>query len=240
MNFNITEKMFTFFHRLIEKNFHLKKISKIIKNSSNSNNPIIFDVGSNVGESIELFLDLYENPTIYSFEPQKESFEILIDKYDKNEKIKLFKLAFGSKKEELNLKINIKSSTSTFSKINTNSKYFKLKSLILSNKKKNIFLNEEKAQVEKIDNFLVNQKIQYIDILKIDTEGFELEVIKGAEEALKKTKVIIIEFHLNDMYLDYNPKKIEDLLHSNNFTLMKSLKFPFMQYEDRIYINKKF
>ena len=61
MNFNITEKMFTFFHRLIEKNFHLKKISKIIKNSSNSNNPIIFDVGSNVGESIELFLDLYEN-----------------------------------------------------------------------------------------------------------------------------------------------------------------------------------
>mgnify|MGYP004306705227 CR=1 FL=1 len=56
----------------------------------------------------------------------------------------------------------------------------------------------------------------------------------------KKTKIIIIEFQLNDMYLNYNPKKIDDFLINNNFTLVTALKFPFMLYEDRIYINKKY
>ena len=59
-------------------------------------------------------------------------------------------------------------------------------------------------------------------------------------KALKKTKIIIIEFQLNDMYLNYNPKKIDDFLINNNFTLVAALKFPFMLYEDRIYINKKY
>ena len=48
------------------------------------------------------------------------------------------------------------------------------------------------------------------------------------------------EFQLNDMYLDYDAKKIEDFLAANNFVLIKALKFPFMQYEDRVYINKKY
>ena len=94
-------------------------------------------------------------------------------------------------------------------------------------------------QVEKLDNFFAENKIQSIDILKIDTEGFELQVVEGAKETLNKTKIIVIEFQLHDMYLDYNSKKIEDLLIEKNFFLIKSLKFPFMKYEDRIYINKK-
>ena len=49
----------------------------------------------------------------------------------------------------------------------------------------------------------------------------------------------IIEFQLNDMYLNYNPKKIDRFLTNNNFELIATFKFPFMQYEDRIYINKK-
>ena len=93
--------------------------------------------------------------------------------------------------------------------------------------------------MEKVDNFFNENKINTIHILKIDTEGFELNVIKGAKETLHKTKIIIIEFQLNDMYLDYDPKKIENFLMINNFVLVKSLKFPFMRYEDRVYINKK-
>jgi hypothetical protein len=42
------------------------------------------------------------------------------------------------------------------------------------------------------------------------------------------------------MYLNYNPKRIENFLINNNFTLIAALKFPFMLYEDRIYINKKY
>ena len=79
MSFNIAEKIFTFFHRLIEKHYHFKKLSKVLKNINVSDNPLIFDVGSNVGESLDFFLNLYEKPIIYSFEPQKESFDILLN-----------------------------------------------------------------------------------------------------------------------------------------------------------------
>ena len=240
MYLNLNEKIFSFFHRLIEKNYHLRRLSKTLKDITASNNPVIFDIGANEGESIDFFLNLFANSTIYSFEPEMNSYQKLIKKYGENKTINLFNLAFGDKKEKLKLKINVKSSTSTFSKINTQSKYYNLKSLILNPKRNNIFLGEEEVQVEKIDNFFSQKKIKTIHILKIDTEGFELNVIEGAKETLQKTKIIIIEFQLNDMYLNYDSNKIEDFLIINNFALVKSLKFPFMQYEDRVYINKKY
>ena len=238
MHSNLRETIFSFFHRFIEQKYHLRKLSAVIKDIAFYKYPTIFDVGGNEGESIDLFLDLFKNPKIYSFEPEKKSFQKLLEKYGKNKAVNLFNFAFGNKKEKLKLKINVKSSTSTLSKINTKSKYYNLKSLILNSNKNNIFVGKEKVKVKKIDDFFSQKKIKTIHILKIDTEGFELNVIKGAKKALKKTKIIIIEFQLNDMYLNYNPKKIDDFLINNNFTLVAALKFPFMLYEDRIYIKK--
>jgi|TARA_B100000959_G_C14741215_1_gene525149 FkbM family methyltransferase len=240
MHLNLSEKIFSFFHRFIEKKYHMKRLSKILRDIAFFKYPTIFDVGGNEGESIDFFLNLYDNPKIYSFEPETKSYQKLLRKYRKNKAINLFKFAFGNRKEELKLKVNVKSSTSTLSKINTKSKYYHLKSLILNRSKNNFFLGEEKVKVKKIDDFFYQKKIKTIHILKIDTEGFEFNVIKGAKKALKKTKIIIIEFQLNDMYLNYNPKRIENFLINNNFTLIAALKFPFMLYEDRIYINKKY
>ena len=240
MCLNLSQKIFSFFHRFIEKKYHLQRLSKILGSETIFKNPIIFDVGANEGETIDFFLSLFKNPTIYSFEPEMKSYKKLLKKYEKNKAINLFNLAFGNKKEKLKLKTNIKSSTSTLSKINTKSKYYNFKSFMLSPGTNNIFLSEENVQVEKVDNFFNQNEISTIHILKIDTEGFELNVIKGAQETLQKTKIIIIEFQLNDMYLDYDAKKIEDFLAANNFVLIKALKFPFMQYEDRVYINQKY
>mgnify|MGYP001228589029 FL=1 len=240
MHLNLSEKIFSFFHQFIEKKYHLPRLSKILKDITFYKCPTIFDVGGNEGESIDFFLNLFDNPKIYSFEPETKSYQKLLKKYGKNKTINLFKFAFGNKKEELKLKINVKSSTSTLSKINVKSKYYYLKSLILNRSKNNVFLGEEKVKVKKIDDFFYQKKIKTIHILKIDTEGFELNVIKGAKKVMKKTKIIIIEFQLNDMYLNYYPKKIDDFLINNNFTLVAALKFPFMPYEDRIYINKKY
>ena len=150
----------------------------------------------------------------------------------------MYNFALGNKKEELYLNKNIKSSTSTLSKINTKSKYYNFKLSILNPIKKNVFLSKEKVKVEKIDDFFYQKKINAIDILKIDTEGFELNVIEGAINTLQKTRIIIKEFLSHDMYLNYDPKKIEDFLITNNFLLIKSIKYPLVKYEDRVYINK--
>ena len=72
----------------------------------------------------------------YTFNTKENTLKIIgvLKKYGENKTINLFNLALGGKKEELKIKINIKSSTSTFSKINTQSKYYNIKSLILNSR----------------------------------------------------------------------------------------------------------
>ena len=71
---------------------------------------------------------------------------------------------------------------------------------------------------------------------KIDTEGHELQVILGIGKYIKNIKCILVEFHLDDIYMNYQPKKIHNFLIKNNFILRKKIKFPFTTWEDRIYI----
>lgn len=52
------------------------------------------------------------------------------------------------------------------------------------------------CKVRRLDSFVTERKISSIDLLKIDVEGFEFEVIKGAVRALERTRALIIEVSL--------------------------------------------
>ena len=75
--------------------------------------------------------------------------------------------------------------------------------------------------------------------MKIDTEGYELDVLFGAKKIIRNVKYLIIEIQKNDMYENYSSKKIKDYLKKNNFKKIKSFSFPFMFFEDCVYINSK-
>ena len=136
-------------------------------------------------------------------------------------------MALGNNNETRNLKINKKSSTSTFSEIDDLSLWYKIKS----------FIYEEKVNVMKLDDFCNDHKISNIDLLKIDTEGHEKEVLEGALNLIKEKKIkyILLEFHLSKMYKNYNTKDLENFLDNSNFRLLKRYKFPLLFFEDRIY-----
>ena len=51
---------------------------------------------------------------------------------------------------------------------------------------------EEKVNVLRMDDYCSEKKIQHIDFLKIDTEGFEINVLKGASEMLTQAKIAFI------------------------------------------------
>ena len=82
--------------------------------------------------------------------------------------------------------------------------------------------------------FLLN-KINKIDLIKIDTEGHELEVLRGSTEIMKKLKFILIEFRNDRVFLNYDGRKIHEFLLKYNFQLIKTFKFPFTTWEDRVY-----
>ena len=107
---------------------------------------------------------------------------------------------------------------------------------MLTGSKKSSFLRSEIVNVVSIDSFCKKKNIDKIDLLKIDTEGHEAEVLKGATRMLKKNiRYILIEFHFSKIYKNYDRTKIENILEKNNFKIVKKFKFPFLTFEDRVY-----
>ena len=88
-----------------------------------------------------------------------------------------------------------------------------------------------------IDKYTELKKIKNIDLLKIDTEGHELDVLKGSLKSINKNKIkyILIELHFSKMYENYSKQKIEKFLKKNNFILIKKFKFPFHPFVDSLY-----
>ena len=144
-------------------------------------------------------------------------------------------LALSSNTENKIFFINALSSTSSFSILDKNSLWLKIKNIILNEKdsiKDSIIL-----KTSTIDKYVNENNINIIDLLKIDTEGHELEVLMGSQKTIKKNKVkyILIELHSSKMYENYSKIKIEQFLKNNNFILMKSFKFPFQTFVDNLY-----
>ena len=207
----------------------------ILKSLKKLNINYIFDVGSHRGESIDYFIKLKDLKKIQSFEPQKNIFLVLKKKYKNNNKVILNQIALSQNENYKDFYINDLSSTSTFSRLNKKSLWLKIKNRILN--KKNPIISKIKIRSLTIDKFIKQKKIKKIDLLKIDTEGHELEVLKGALKTIKehKVKFILIELHFSKMYQNYSKKKIESFLAKNNFFLLKKFKFPFLSFVDNLY-----
>ena len=224
------EKFISFLIDVVDKNYHQKKIFKFL---DNLNIKIIFDIGAHKGEFLK---SIKQFNKIYAFEPQKKIYNKL-QLLNEDNKILCLNLAISDNSGIKNLKINKKSSTSTFSEIDTSSKWYKIKSLLLGGNIKTSFIAQEEVNTSTLDDFCLKNKIENIDLLKIDTEGHEKEVLQGASSLLlnKKIKYILIEFHLSKMYQNYSTGYLEEFLAKSNFLLLKKFKFPFLSFEDRIY-----
>jgi len=144
---------------------------------------VVFDVGANIGESALKFRVGFPKAKIYCFEPVKETFEILKRTVNRYDTISCYKIAFGSKDGQETIYLTGQSNTS---------------SLIRPNKA----VGSEVVKLCTVDGFASDNQIKRIDLLKIDTEGFDLEVLKGARNMLSSGQIAFvlaeIGFHPGD------------------------------------------
>ncbi len=216
----------------IDSIYHQRKIFKILKDL---NVKVVIDVGAHKGEFLSYLLKLDNIEKIYAFEPQKKIFNELLNKFSNNKKIVLNNFAISNENGNKTIKINKLTSTSTFSEISENSLWFKLKNIILFSQ--NSIDDSYQVSTQKLDNYIKEKNIQRIDLLKIDTEGHEINVLKGLENTLRMQtiKYILIEINLTKMYKNYNVSEIENFLKEKNYNLINSFKFPILNFEDRLY-----
>ena len=126
--------------------------------------------------------------------------------------------------------------TTTLSTFNKKNFYLKVKALLFGVEK--MTYQKVKIKTVRLVDILKKNKINQVDLLKVDTEGHELEVLEGLKKKINQIQFILIEFHRDKIYLKYSPKKIHNHLLKNNFVLEAKFKFPFTSWEDRIYSNK--
>ena len=200
----------------------LVNIDEIIKNKIPSNS-IIFDVGGNKGQSIQKFINILKNPTIHSFEPSVKDYEFMKKNYGMKKKIYLNNYALGEKIENKKFNLTLETATSSFNQINRNTKW--LKHLT---KKHNINNNEyiisnDKVKINTLDNYLIKNEITNIDLLKIDTQGYEDKVLEGSLNSIKNNKIgaILTEIMFDDVYDKYfSFSEIEKYLTKENYRMV--------------------
>ena len=172
------------FFDLIDKYYHQRRIINFIKNQ-NFNIKVFLDIGSHKGTYTDLILNNFKNCKSYLFEPQKHIFKFLKKKYKKKKNIHIFNYALSNKKSIQTLNINQHDLTSSLSKIDVKNSYLKLKAKLFSTTSKKMIFKKEKVRTQKLVDLLKSKKINNIDLLKIDTEGHELQVLKGLNNEIK-------------------------------------------------------
>ena len=224
----IIEKLMVF----LDRTYHQKRIINFLKNK---NIKLLIDVGAHKGEFINCGLQIKSIEKIIAFEPQKKIFELLKKKFIHNNKVNLNNTALDIENNKKKIKINKLSSTSTLNEINRNSLYYKFKSFLLY--EKDAIISEYEIKTISFDNFFKSINLDPNTLLKIDTEGYEFNVLQGAREKIENVKYVLIENQFSKMYKNVDFEQCHNFLKEKNFILLKKFKFPTLHYEDRLYIN---
>jgi FkbM family methyltransferase len=195
--------------------------------------PNIFDVGANIGQSVELFKSLFPNSSIHSFEPSPSTFKILQNNVLFEKDIITNNIGLGAKQGNLLFKENSHSDMSSFLKLNKDGWGEVNKETLIP--------------IDTIDKYCAKNNINKIDILKSDTQGYDFEVFKGAQKMMNENriKIIYFEFIFSSMYVDLPSfDEVYKYLTNNNFLLVNFYKSHMrknlVSWNDLMFINKEF
>ena len=234
----LLNKIAVIFFDLIDKYYHQKRINNFLKKNKIKVN-FFLDIGAHLGTYTDLILKNNMNCKILMFEPQIEIFKELKKKYQNQKSVIAFNYAISNKNGFRKLYINKHDLTSTFSKFDLKNRFLNYKAKLFNSSLKEMTKRIEIVKTRTLKKITSEKKIKKIDLVKIDTEGHDLEVLKGLGKKINIIKCILIELHQDTIYHSYKPKRIHNYLIKNNFVLKKIYSFPFTTWEDRFYTNKR-
>ena len=204
---NTLKKIAIFIFDLIDKFVHQRNILKCIKKEKLIINTFI-DIGAHKGKYTDLFTNNFNIKNVYMFEPQLTLFKYIKKKYKSLKIINIFNYGISNKNEKKIFNINKHDLTSSIKKLNPKNSYLNYKSKLFSTNLKGMIERKTIIKTIKLKSFFLRKNIKKVDLIKIDTEGHELEVLLGLEKKIILVKAFLIEFHDNQTYLNYDNKKI--------------------------------
>jgi len=213
----------------IEQAFQLTDYLKL-----NDKKGIVIDVGAADGRISIMLENHFSNSAIYCFEPIKSTYQTLVENVKGYSRIHHYNKALGAAQHNLVINKTNRITSSSLFPIEENIKDSYFAENIIK-------VGEETITVSTLDDEIpVNDNVL---LMKVDVQGFELEVLKGGINTLSRTSIVLFEAQNHNLYFGA-PKyfEIDTFLRNNNFVLyniVPSLRKNMKLYEwDAIYVNK--
>lgn len=197
--------------------------------------PIIFDIGANRGDYAAAVIAAFgcENINLYCFEPSKTAFELLNTEYSRHRNTMLFNFGFGDKPETVKL-YSCSEGAGSASVINTH----------YHNMDNNNFV--EQIELTTLDEFCKTNHIRKIDFMKMDVEGYELNILRGGSKLINTAAIDYIQFEFGFPSIESRVffKDIYSYL-SDNYRVYRSLfdgliEIDHYDYRDELYAIQNF
>lgn len=173
--------------------FRESPFRSILKTTRERSITQVLDVGANSGQFAVDLRRVGFCGEIFSIEPGKDAFRHLRDRAKRDDHWQVFNFALGSREEKLNLNISQNAGLS--------SSFLKMTPLHLENFPDSKFIAEESVDVTTLE--LLAKKLNLNPqkmLLKMDVQGFESEVLKGAGNLLSVIPACYLEVSLSVLY----------------------------------------
>lgn len=168
----------------IEHNGELGVLKRLLGRNEST---VIFDVGANAGQYYGCVRKILgPSVVIHAFEPSKEAYRLLGGKCDGDSSVFINNHALGSSPGKATLHCNTPggSGSSIHRKDFPNAVHD--------------YPLTESIEVLTLDDYVANHPVPEISLLKIDVEGFELEVLRGATRSLREGLIKRIQFEFGE------------------------------------------
>ncbi len=180
----------------------------------------VFDVGANEGQSAREFLRHFPQARIFSFEPTPATFQKLSRFAGDQPRLTAVNQALGEAPGRVAFNENAFHQTNSILSANPQSQEYLGPAVIDCQRKIEV-------EITTLDAFCQQTPVAGIDLLKMDVQGFELFVLKGAQEFLSAHKIGCIVLEVSFISLYENQATLQDLI-----TLLAKYQYDLMGFYD--------
>jgi FkbM family methyltransferase len=164
-----------------------KLLPKLVRNPR----PMFFDVGANEGDYCQMLLKQFPTAFVHAFEPQPANYSRFLAHDFPADRVKCHSVALGASRSSLTLYDYAGDSGSSHASL--------YRASITEFHQRSAVALE--VPVETLDDVATSEGIEYIDFLKIDTEGHELAVLSGASRLLRENRIGYLQFEFNSLHV---------------------------------------
>jgi len=156
---------------------------------------LLLDVGGHEGQWCNIFLSFFPNTAVCAFEPVSHSFRIYKERFAKNSNISVYQVALSDREGEGRIHVGRSSDRSSLLNYTRREREaFQID-----------FVESQAVKLDRLDNYASAFFNTSKRVLKIDVQGYEVNVLNGSKATLPSVDIVVLECSFAEQYYETLP-----------------------------------